>query len=254
MARAIRVVFSGALYPLTSRGDQRGVIYEDDDDRVALLQVLGSTALDFNWLIRAYCPMGNHYHLVVETPVCDRSMGMRQLNGVLTQTSNRRHRRSGHWFPGRYKAILVDRACYLLALTRYAVLAAHLRQHWPQSPPNSAVRKPPWPPCMPLGLRPRRGPVLPSVRWHPPGLPMCRSPGKPDGQVAACPSTVAARAMDAAADRVRGRHQSLCRSGGTIRLGPACRVCPAAFCLRPTGRGPPACWPPRCRRWPRTGP
>ena len=66
--------------------------------------------------------MTNHYHLVIETPDGNLSKGMRQLNGVFTQASNRRHRRSGHLFQGRYKAILVDADPYLLELTRYVVL------------------------------------------------------------------------------------------------------------------------------------
>jgi hypothetical protein len=53
--------------------------------------------------------MTNHYHWVVETPDSNLSKGMRQLNGVFTQASNRRHRRVGHLFQGRYKAILVDK-------------------------------------------------------------------------------------------------------------------------------------------------
>ena len=47
---------------------------------------------------------------------------MRQLNGVYSQTSNRRHGRSGHVFQGRYKAILVEKESYLLELSRYVVL------------------------------------------------------------------------------------------------------------------------------------
>ena len=47
---------------------------------------------------------------------------MRQLNGVFTQTSNRRHQRVGHLFQGRFKAILVDSDAYLLELARYVVL------------------------------------------------------------------------------------------------------------------------------------
>jgi hypothetical protein len=47
---------------------------------------------------------------------------MRQLNGVFTQTSNRRHRRVGHLFQGRFKAVLVDSDAYLLELARYVVL------------------------------------------------------------------------------------------------------------------------------------
>jgi hypothetical protein len=66
--------------------------------------------------------MSNHYHVVVETVEGNLSQGMRQLNGVYTQTFNRRHRRVGHVFQGRYKAILVERDSYLLELSRYVVL------------------------------------------------------------------------------------------------------------------------------------
>ena len=64
----------------------------------------------------------NHYHLLVETPDANLSKGMRQLNGSYTQWSNRHHRRTGHLFQGRYKAILVDKDAYLIELCRYIVL------------------------------------------------------------------------------------------------------------------------------------
>ena len=122
MARPIRIEFNGALYHVTSRGDRREAIYEDDADRERFLEVLGQVVPDFNWVVHAYCLMGNHYHLLVETPDANLAKGMRQLNGVYTQYSNRRHARTGHVFQGRYKAILVDRDSYLLELARYVVL------------------------------------------------------------------------------------------------------------------------------------
>lgn len=66
--------------------------------------------------------MENHYHLVIETLEGNLSKGMRQLNGVYTQVSNRRHRRAGHLFQGRYKAILIDKDSYWLEVSRYVVL------------------------------------------------------------------------------------------------------------------------------------
>lgn len=122
MARPIRIEFAGALYHVTSRGDRREPIYEDDLDRERFLELLGQVAQDFNWVCHAWCLMSNHYHLVLETPDGNLSKGMRQLNGVYTQYSNRRHQRVGHLFQGRYKAILVDRDSYLLELARYVVL------------------------------------------------------------------------------------------------------------------------------------
>ncbi|MCZ4305723.1 transposase [Zoogloeaceae bacterium G21618-S1] len=122
MTRPIRIEFSGALYHVTSRGDRREAIYEDDADRESFLALLGQVAESFNWVCHAFCLMTNHYHLVIETPDGNLSKGMRQLNGVFTQYSNRRHRRGGHLFQGRFKAILVDGDSYLLELARYVVL------------------------------------------------------------------------------------------------------------------------------------
>ncbi|MDP1696920.1 MAG: transposase [Xanthomonadaceae bacterium] len=122
MARPIRIEFCGALYHVTSRGDRREAIYEDDADRSRFLEILAQVVADASWVCHAYCLMGNHYHLVIETPDKNLSKGMRQLNGVYTQMSNRRHGRVGHLFQGRYKAVLVDADSYLRELTRYVVL------------------------------------------------------------------------------------------------------------------------------------
>jgi hypothetical protein len=66
--------------------------------------------------------MNNHYHLVIETPDGNLSKGMRQLNGVYTQAFNKRHRRVGHIFQGRFKGILVQKDSHLLEVCRYVVL------------------------------------------------------------------------------------------------------------------------------------
>jgi len=86
------------------------------------LSTLAEVVERFNWVCHAYCLVTNHYHLVIETPDGNLSRGMRQLNGVFTQASNRRHSRTGHLFQGRFKGILVDKDDYLLELTRYVVL------------------------------------------------------------------------------------------------------------------------------------
>ncbi len=122
MARPLRIEFSAAFYHVTSRGDRREAIFEDDEDRRSFLQTLAEVVGRFNWVCHAYCLMDNHYHLVIETPEANLSKGMRHLNGVYTQANNRRHDRSGHLFQGRFKGILVDQDNYLLELTRYVVL------------------------------------------------------------------------------------------------------------------------------------
>lgn len=76
----------------------------------------------YHWRGHAYCLMDNHYHLLLETPQGNLSVGVRQLNGAYTQRCNRRHARVGHVFQGRFKAVLVERDSYLLELCRYVVL------------------------------------------------------------------------------------------------------------------------------------
>lgn len=122
MARPLRLEFPGALYHVTARGDRREPIYSGDEDRERWLGLLGDVCRRFNWVCHAWCQMTNHYHLVVETPEGNLSRGMRQLNGVYTQSFNRAHGRVGHVFQGRYKAVLVDKDSYLLELARYVVL------------------------------------------------------------------------------------------------------------------------------------
>ncbi len=122
MARPLRIEFEGAVYHVTSRGNAGQKIFLDDADRQVFLEVLSSVVERFNWLCHAYCLMGNHYHLVIETPEGNLSRGMRQLNGVFTQRFNRRHGRSGHLLQGRYTAIVIDKDAYLLAVCRYVVL------------------------------------------------------------------------------------------------------------------------------------
>ena len=147
MARPLRLEFAGALYHVTSRGNRREAIYETDEDRESFLAVLDDVCGTFNWVCHAYCLMGNHYHLLIETPEGNLSRGMRQLNGVYTQGFNQRHCRVGHVFQGRYKAILVEKDSYLLELARYIVLNPVRAQmvrtaaEWPWSSYQATVSK-----------------------------------------------------------------------------------------------------------------
>jgi putative transposase len=60
MARPLRIEFSGALYHVTSRGDRREPIFEDDEDRQRFLSTLAEVVGQFHWWCYAYCLMTNH--------------------------------------------------------------------------------------------------------------------------------------------------------------------------------------------------
>jgi putative transposase len=122
MARPLRVEYEGALYHVTSRGNDRERIFFTDTDREAFLELLADVVNRYSWVCHAYCLMPNHYHLVVETPHANLSRGMRHINGVFTQRINRLNKRSGHLLQGRFKSILVEKESHLLELVRYVAL------------------------------------------------------------------------------------------------------------------------------------
>jgi len=122
MARPLRIEYDGALYHVTSRGNERKAIFKDDSDRELFLNTLFQVNERFHWICHAYCLMDNHYHLVIETPDGNLSKGMRQLNGVYTQAFNRHYHRVGHLFQGRFKGILVQKDSHFLEVCRYVVL------------------------------------------------------------------------------------------------------------------------------------
>ena len=122
MTRPLRIEYTGAVYHITSRGNERKAVFKSDDDRLKFLNTLQHVNKRYNWICHAYCLMDNHYHLLIETPDGNLALGMRQLNGVYTQLFNKAHGRTGHLFQGRYKAILIQKDSHLLEVCRYVVL------------------------------------------------------------------------------------------------------------------------------------
>lgn len=108
MARPLRIQYPGAVYHVMARGNQGQPIYKDDQDRKRFLETLAESCQKTGWLIHAYVLMGNHYHLLIETPEANLVAGMKWLQGAYTQRYNGRHKVFGHLFQGRYKAVMVD--------------------------------------------------------------------------------------------------------------------------------------------------
>jgi putative transposase len=121
MSRPIRIQFENAFYHITSRGNRQSDIFLSNNDRRLFQEILKTTVSDAHWICHAFCLMGNHYHLLIETPDANLSAGMRQLNGIYTQSFNRKNQRTGHVFEGRFDSRLVQKDAYLLAVARYVV-------------------------------------------------------------------------------------------------------------------------------------
>lgn len=137
MSRPLRIQFPGALYHVTSRGNEKRAIFLDDHDRKRRLDWLNRTVTTYGLRLHAFVLMDNHEHLFVETPEPNLSAAMQYLNGSYTGYFNARYERVGHLFQGRYKAILIENEGHYLEVSRYihlnpvrARMVSHPRQ-WP---------------------------------------------------------------------------------------------------------------------------
>ena len=119
MARPLRLEFEGALYHLTGRGNRREPIFGDEKDCARFLEMLEGSLGRFRVLLHAFVLMGNHYHLLAQTELPNLGRWMHWLATSYTVYFNRRHKRVGHLFQGRYKSIVVEAEGYLLPLSRY---------------------------------------------------------------------------------------------------------------------------------------
>ena len=122
MARPLRIEFPGALYHVTSRGNEKRPIVRSNRDRKAFLRFLGEAAKRFNWSITAWVLMTNHFHLVVETREANLSRGMHWFNSAYAGWYNHARKRSGHLYEGRFKSFLVEKEAYRAEVMRYVVL------------------------------------------------------------------------------------------------------------------------------------
>ena len=121
MARPLRIEYAGAVYHVMARGNHGLKIFVDEGDRRMWLATLREAWRRTGWRIHAWVLMNNHYHLLLETPETNLVSGMKWLQGTYTQRYNARHRKRGHLFQGRYRAVPVEAesAEYLQTVSTY---------------------------------------------------------------------------------------------------------------------------------------
>ena len=122
MARPLRIEFADALYHVTARGNDRRALFDEDPDRIAFLEFLAEAVTRFRWSLTAWVLMTNHFHLVIQTPDANLSRGMHWLNSRYAGWFNRRHKRTGHLFEGRFKSLLIEKERHFNEVLRYVVL------------------------------------------------------------------------------------------------------------------------------------
>ncbi len=119
MARSLRIQFPGAYYHVTCRGNARQEIFAGDRDRAAFLSLLKQSEEIYQIEVLAYVLMDNHFHFLVKTPLGNLQEFMRHFNISYTSYFNRRHKKTGHLYQGRYKSFLIDAENYLQEVSRY---------------------------------------------------------------------------------------------------------------------------------------
>jgi putative transposase len=139
MARPPRVQVAGGIYHVTSRGNRRQSIYQDEDDYRQFLALRDRVIRRCGWRFHAYCLMTNHFHLLVETPQPNLSSGMQRLKSQYAAYFNERFALVGHLFQQRFSSRLIETDEYFAEVLRYIALnpvRAGLCEHpsdWPWS-------------------------------------------------------------------------------------------------------------------------
>ena len=119
MARPLRLLYANAWYHVMNRGAAHNTIFHDNNDFQTFTDLLLQLHRRYRFEIHTYCLMPNHYHILICTPLPNLSSGMRHLNSLYTKHYNRKYKKDGALFRGRYKAILIDAENYLLRVSRY---------------------------------------------------------------------------------------------------------------------------------------
>ena len=121
MARKKRMESIG-FYHIVNRGVERRKIYMDDEDHIAFLEILEESAEIYAFEIYAYALMGNHYHILLKTTALNLSLIMRQINSRYSMYFNKKYKRVGPLWQGRFKSWYVYDESYLKSLVKYIEL------------------------------------------------------------------------------------------------------------------------------------
>ena len=120
MPRTLRASAADHCYHVLNRGNDRALVFLDDDDYAAFVDLLDRARDRLPMRVLAYCLMPNHFHLVLR-PLQDGDLS-RFMQWLLTAHVRRHHRRhdsSGHAWQGRFKAFPVQDDDHLTTCLRY---------------------------------------------------------------------------------------------------------------------------------------
>lgn len=119
MARPLRVDIENGWYHVICRGIERRCIFTDARDHEHFIELLEMVVDRFRVRLHAYALMGNHFHLLFETPDANLSQVMQWLKLSYSAWFNARHDRVGPLFQGRFKSVPVENSSWAYELSLY---------------------------------------------------------------------------------------------------------------------------------------
>jgi putative transposase len=117
--RSPRFQIVDGIYHVTCRAARSLMLFRTDADRVTFLDILGIAVYRAEWICIDYCLMGTHYHLILQTPLPNISMGMKRLNWLYSRSFNQAHGTKGHLFEDRFQSTFVQTPDHLLNAVKY---------------------------------------------------------------------------------------------------------------------------------------
>lgn len=152
MPRRAREEGPGAVHHVYAHAVASEPLFVDSEDVEEYLRGVGRVVEVYGWRVLSFCLMGNHIHLLVETPEPNLGEGMQRLHGQYARYFNQRHAGSGHRFRGRYGNRRVRGERQFYAIVRYIAQnpcearLCSLPEEWPWSSHGGLLREdaPPW--------------------------------------------------------------------------------------------------------------
>ena len=109
MARLPRLSLAGLAHHIIQRGNNRQLVFVDDQDRERMLALLYEHSRSLGIAVHAYVLMDNHFHLLATPAAIDGiSKWMQAVGRAYVRYFNDRHGRSGTLWEGRYRSTLVQ--------------------------------------------------------------------------------------------------------------------------------------------------
>lgn len=123
MSRRGRILLEKVCYHIVNRGNQKQSVFLQETDYAKYLEILRHYKKRYNFKLYAYCLMPNHIHLILEAKrPSDLAKIMQGLTLSYTVWFNKKYKKVGHLWQGRFKSMVIQKDRYLINCLQYIEL------------------------------------------------------------------------------------------------------------------------------------